>query len=177
MKFTVRTDEVEWSKLIDARVQPFLKAATDALRETASSAVREGRSNIAGSGHFGPNWQQGLQFKMQNENSSEVLANIFHRSGLAPIFESGITIAGHRLLWIPTRPHMPAPRRSGLNLAYAVVRGVPLLFNRADRDPHRRPLYIGVPSVTIRKKWRIAEIVREQVDQFATVFRRYFTGD
>jgi hypothetical protein len=155
---------------------PMVQAAIAALREIANDAVAEGRQNIASSGHFGRNWQRDLQFRMEGEGI-ETKAIVFHKSALAIIFETGITITGKPLLWIPTRPHMPSPgilvRRRGVKLTSATVHGTPMLFNAADRDPHRKPLYIGVPSVHIGKKWRITEIVKKHVERFAALFRKH----
>ena len=46
---------------------------------------------------------------------------------------------------------------------------------RSARD--RKPLYIGVPSVRIPKKFRITEIVKENVAKIALVFIKHFKGD
>jgi hypothetical protein len=52
-----------------------------------------------------------------------------------------------------------------------------VLFDAADRDPHRKPLYIGVPSVRIPKKWRIFEIAQEHVAKIGELFARFFKGN
>src|SRR5262245_59018796 len=121
-------------------------AAVKALRQTAVDIVDEGRANIASSGRFGSNWQRDLQFRMMDTEeggapSLNAKAIIFHKSRLAGVFESGVTIAGKPLLWIPTTPGAPSPRRSGRKLISATVRRMPMLFDATDRDRHRRPLY------------------------------------
>ena len=55
--------------------------------------------------------------------------------------------------------------RSGKKLVSATVRGQPMLFDANDKDRDRKPLYIGVPSVRIPKKFRITEIVKKHVEQ------------
>ncbi len=181
-QFKVSVDDELWRKMMREKQQPFVKAAVLALRETASNAVIEGRRNIASAGHFGRNWQRDLQFRMVNaevagQASLDAKAVVFHKSALAGIFEFGTTIAGKPLLWIPFIPGAPSPRRSGKRLTLATVRGTPLLFDADDRDRHRRPLYFGVPIAHISKKWRITEIVKEQVDRFPLVFHKFFKSD
>jgi hypothetical protein len=156
--------------------QPVVKASIAALRETARNSVIKGRQNIATAGHFGNNWQRDLQFRMTGQGVQTV-ATVFHKSALAGIFESGATIAGKPLLWIPIMPGAPPIKRSGKRLTFAIVRGTHLAFDADDRDRHRRPLYFGVSSVHIAKKWRITEIVREQVARFAEVFDKFFKGN
>jgi hypothetical protein len=175
-QFKVSVDDEAWRKLMREKAQPLLDASILALRETAANSVFEGRRNIASAGRFGRNWQRDLQFRMIG-TGLETKAIVFHKSALATVFESGATIRGRHLLWIPVTPGMPPPRRSGKRLTFARVRGHALLFDADDRDRHRRPLYFGVPVVTIRKKWRITEIVEEQVKKFAALFHKFFRGE
>jgi hypothetical protein len=51
-----------------------------------------------------------------------------------------------------------------------------MLFVANDKARHRKPLYIGVKSVTIRKKFHIFEIVKKHVARFSAVFAKHFTG-
>jgi len=174
-RFKVTTNKPD--DLINQIKSPFVKASVQALQQTAANIVIEGRANIAGAGAFGPKWQEGLQFRMKDiEGGLQAKAIIFHRFGIAGVFEHGATIAGNPLLWIPTTPKGPPPSRSGKKLVAAKVRGQPVLFDAADRDPHRKPLYIGVPSVRIPKKWRIFEIAQKHVQQIGQLFARFFAG-
>ena len=67
-----------------------------------------------------------------------------------------------------------AASRSGKKLISATVRGQPMLFDANDKDRDRKPLYIGVPSVRIPKKFRITEIVKENVAKIAALFTKHF---
>src|SRR5262245_21953667 len=182
-QFKVAVDKSQFSRFVNRIKFPVASAAVGALAQTADDIVDEGRRNIASSGRFGANWQRDLQARMKDtkesagEPSLKAKAFVFHKSALAMIWESGVTIQGRRLLWIPTTPGAPPPRRSGKNLTATTVRGTPLLFDKDDRDRHRRPLYFGVPVVHIPKKWRIKEIAREHVANIGTVFARFFRGD
>ena len=182
MKFKVKADPFGFVEAIRNKQRPVATASVAALREAATDAVEEGRQNIAGSGSFGPKWQEGLRRRIVGaseggEPSLQAKAIIFHKSGLSGVFEHGATIQGHPLLWIPTEQGGPRASRSGKKLVSATVRGQPVLFDANDRDRHRKPLYVGVPSVRIPKKWRITEIVKEHAARLGELFLKHFKGD
>lgn len=181
LKFKVKTNTPAWLTMIRDEQRSVATASVAALRETATNAVEEGRDNIAGSGDFGPNWQRGLKHRIVGakeggEPSLQAKAIIFHKLGLAGVFEHGATIQGKPLLWIPTTKGAPRASRSGKKLVSATVRGQPVLFDANDRDRHRKPLYVGVPSVRIPKKWRIIEIVKQHAAELGQLFLRHFKG-
>jgi hypothetical protein len=179
LKFKVKAEPNLWVKTIRDKQRSVATASVAALREAADDAVDEGRSNIAGAGRFGPSWQQGLKRRMKDtreggEPSLQAKAIIFHKFGFAGVFEHGATIQGKPLLWIPTTEGGPAASRSGKKLVSATVRGRPMLFDAKDKDRHRKPLYIGVPSVRIPKKWRITEIVKKNAARIGELFLKHF---
>jgi Family of unknown function (DUF6441) len=182
-RIKVAVDQPAWLKLIRDKQHSVAEAAVAALNQAASDAVQEGRQNIAGAGKFTGRWVTGLRYKLEDqrldgEPSLQAKATIFHTIGLMGAFEHGATIQGKPLLWIPTEPGaQPQPGtlvRRGTKLVSATIRGTPVLFDAADRDPHRKPLYIGVPSVTIRKRLRITEIVLSHAKQLGLLFLKYF---
>jgi Family of unknown function (DUF6441) len=181
LKFKVKADPFGVVEMIRDKQRSVSTAAVAALREVAGDAVEEGRDNIAGSGSFGPKWQEGLRRRIigasdGGEPSLQAKAIVFHKSGLAGVFEHGATIQGHPLLWIPTEQGGPRASRSGKKLVSATIRGQPVLFDANDRDRHRKPLYIGVPSVRIPKKWRITEIVEKHTARIGELFLKHFKG-
>src|SRR5262245_25853056 len=181
-QFKVTVDKPRWLQMIRDKQRSVATAAVAALREAAADAVQEGRQNIAGAGKFGGSWQQGLQYRTFDareggEPSLQARAIIFHKFGFAGVFEHGATIEGKPLLWIPTTPGGPPASRSGKKLVSATVRGQPMLFDANDRDRHRKPLYVGVPSVRIPKKFRITEIVKEHAARLGELFLKYFKAD
>ena len=181
LKFKVKGDPFGVVELIRDKQRAVSTAAVAALREAADDAVDEGRDNIAGAGRFGPSWQQGLKRRMKDatdggEPSLQAKAIIFHKFGFAGVFEHGAVIQGKPLLWIPTIEGGPAASRSGKKLMSATVRGQPMLFDANDRNRERKPLYIGVPSVRIPKKFRITEIVKEHAARLGELFIKHFTG-
>ena len=181
MKFELKADAPAAAKMIRDKHRAVATAAVAALRETAANAVQEGRSNIEGSGRFHGGWVSGLQYRTRGaaedgEPSLDASAVIFHKIGLTGVFESGATISGKPLLWIPTRRGAPPARKSGKKLTFATVGGQPMAFDADDKDRQRKPLYIGVPSVRIEPKWNIREIVKEHAAKFAELFSKHFKG-
>jgi hypothetical protein len=179
LKFKVNVDKKNWLKL-DRQREPIARAAVAALRETASDSVKEGRANIAsaGPGFTHAAWLTGLKYGMKDatkggEPSLDAKAIVFHKYGIAGVFEHGATIEGKPLLWIPTDPGAPPAGRSGKKLTSATIHGTPVLFDAHDPDRHRKPLYIGVPSVRIPKKFRITEIVKEHAKRIAELFFKH----
>jgi len=181
MKFEVKTDQSVWQRMLEEKRRKVATAAVAALRETAANAVQEGRQNIgeAGPGFTRAKWQSGLQYRTMEateggEPSLQAKAVVFHTYGIAGVFERGATISGKPMLWIPTRHGAPTASRSGKKLTSATIGCKPMLFDADDRDRQRKPLYIGVPSVTIPKKFRIGEIVKERAAKFRELFSKHF---
>jgi len=181
-QFKVTVDQPRWLQMIRDKQRPVATAAVAALRDVAAESVQEGRSNIAGSGRFGPKWQSGLQYRTEGateggEPSLQAKATIFHKIGYAGVFEFGATISGKPLMWIPTTRGGPTARRSGKKLVSATVRGQPMLFDANDPARDRKPLYIGVPLVRIEPRWRITEIVKEHAAKIGMLFLKHFKGN
>jgi hypothetical protein len=191
-RFKVTVDKPRWLKMIREKQRAVAGPAVGALVQVANDAVAEGRQQIASSGRFSDNlrrtiraqdtWQSGLKARMRDakeggEPSLQAKALVFHTIGLAGIFEHGATIEGKPMLWIPTDPRAPPASRSGKKLTSATINGTPVLFDARDPDRHRKPLYIGVPSIRIPKKWRIIEIVKKHAGQIGMEFLKRFKGD
>jgi len=178
-QFKVTVDQPKWLKMIRDKQRPVATAAVAALREVAAESVQEGRQDIAASGRFAGRWLSGLRYRTVaaeagGEPSLQAKAVIFHSFGIAGVFEYGATIEGKPLLWIPTDPAAPPAGRSGKKLTSATINGTPVLFDAQDPDRHRKPLYVGVPTVRIAKKWHITEIVKKRFQQLGVVFIKYF---
>ena len=180
-QFKVTYNAPAWVQAMREKHKNVAEAAVAALRETAANSVQEGRRDIASAGRFGPNWQRGLQFLTKGANeggtpSLQAKAIIFHRFGIAGVFEYGATIQGKPLLWIPTTPGAPSAGKSSKRLVSATIGGQPMLFDAADRDRPRKALYIGVPQVRLRKRFHITEIVEKHVKLIARLFIKHFKG-
>jgi len=171
--------------------QRMARAATGAVREAMAGALAEGRANIAGAG-FSERWQSGLRARIFPESGASIDASgtLFHAIPYAGIFEEGGTIfpeAGG-LLWIPlTGAPLPAGARRPRDVARLV--GGLASINRPGRRPllvakrrsqfrqNRRPLFVGVESVTIRKRFDIIAIVRKWADRLPELFSKHLRTD
>jgi hypothetical protein len=186
-EFKVKVDQPRWLNIIRDKNRAVAGAAVGALAQAADDAVLEGRKQIAASGRFSDKlrrtirvqdtWLTGLKARMRDAKaggkpSLQAKALVFHTVGLAGVFEFGAKMQGpgKKLLWIPTNPRAPPAGRSGKALVSATIRGTPVLFDASDPKRDRKPLYIGVPTVRIEKKWHIIEIVKRHFQQIGTLF-------
>jgi hypothetical protein len=158
--------------------KPIQAAAEAAVEDAAELAVAEGRRDIAAGGRFGTRWQQGLKFKTYDKDPKNpnvnAVALVYHERPMAGVFQHGATIRGKRLLWLPITANARgarSPRRYGGRLVSVTVAGKPpMLF-----DPfERKPVFFGVESVTLRKRWHILEIVELAAARLGEFFARNF---
>lgn len=102
MKFTYDTNRGEYQKAFEANRKQIEKAATAAIDDAKDEVIKQGRAAIA-SGGLGPKWQNALRVERYPKRgvSMDAAAWIFHRIKYADVFQSGATIAGKPLLWLP----------------------------------------------------------------------------
>ena len=180
MAIKVTADIPAWLQAMRNKEKPVAEAAVMALRETAANAVQQGRKDIAGAGRFGTTFQEGLRYRVTGANeggtpSLNARATIYHSYGYAEVFEYGATISGKPLLWIPTTPGAPPPKKSKKKLVSVNIAGKPpMLFDAADRNRHKKPLYVGVKQVRIPQKFHIRDIVKENVKHMGELFIKDF---
>ena len=186
-KFTVTVDEPKWLAMIRAKEQPVAVAAEAALRDVAAASVQEGRKDIAaaGEGFTHAEWLSGLQYRTFDDRvgGQATLAGkavIFHKYGIAGVFETGADIKSEKLMWLPTRAGLARlggarrPSRSRKKLTFATVRGVVMAFDAADKSRDRKPLYIGLEEVVIPQKFHIRQIVEDNVAHIGEAFLKNF---
>lgn len=151
------------------RLQRAVAATTNMI---ASMLLETGQADIGSAGNFGQRWTDGLHVTQQGSGGNMKLF-FTHDIPYATIFETGGTIQGKPLLWIPLSGTDAAgvrasafpgglfsaryPRKNG---------GPPLLFSISDKKPR----YFGVESVTIPKKFHLAEDVTSVMANFRAVF-------
>lgn len=89
--------------------RPIARAATGAIAEAGLAAKTEGRANI-GSAGFGKKWQNALRDKYypKGRESMRPAVQLYHRIPYADVFETGATIQGKPLLWVPITNNIPA---------------------------------------------------------------------
>jgi hypothetical protein len=175
--FRAKVDTPKWVKMIREKQYPVAEAAVAALRDVAAMSVQEGRADIAAAGpNFRGNWQERLQyltFDTKDETGGPSLkarAVIFHKYGIAGVFEYGATMHGRPLIWIPFIRGAPPINKSGKKLTFATVNGTPLAFDANDRDRHRKPLYHGAKQVTVPKTFHVTEIAKANWEKLGALF-------
>lgn len=170
LSFTVNT--AEFKKGIDLTRDRFDQAMAVSKNMVASMMLSRVSADITGAGNFGSEYLSGLSVKVEDDT----VVTRLDAPG-ASVFESGGTISGRPLLWLP----ISGTDAEGIRASdygdqlFSVNRktgGPPLLFSIKDRAPK----YFGVSSVTIPKKFHIAEIQEEVMGQFKEIFEGALNG-
>lgn len=151
------------SKNIDATLEQVNNAVTAAMNMCASMIEEQAKAQIAGSGKFGARWTEGLHVTLDNMRIS-----MTHDIPYADIFETGGTITGHPLLWLPVGGG-PA---EGESLVGGKNTKIPLMFSTADKQPK----LFGIESVTIPKKWDLNGIIQNVMQNFEMYFSNVMAG-
>jgi hypothetical protein len=177
--------------------RPIAKAATAAMKDAGDVAKRIGRSSIASAG-FSRKWQNALRVNVYpaQGDSLRPAAFIFHKIRYAGVFEEGSVIRGQPLLWLPLAN---VPVRRGRQMTPSeYVRSVgplvsvqrsgspPLLFakyrakrsrRRAADSLGRKPLYIGISTSTIAKRFDIRGAAQQAAAQLPTLYAKHLRTD
>lgn len=145
------------SKNIDAVIERVNTAVTAAMNMCRSMIEEKARAQISGSGKFGSRWTEGLHVTLDNMRLS-----MSHDIPYADIFETGGTITGSPLLWLP----IGGGPAEGEKLVAAKGTRKPLMLSITDKSPK----LFGTTSVTIPKKWDMNGIVQNVMQNFADYF-------
>lgn len=128
----------EFEKAFKEKYGIVAKAATGAIKDGAAQAKTRGRAAI-GSGGFGRRWQNALRVEVYPRSGQSVNAAMYihHNIPYSSVFQTGATLRGRRLLWLPVpgAPLKIGPRRM-TPANYQSLVG-PLHFVE---NPGRRPL-------------------------------------
>lgn len=177
MNIVFSAQEDEWQKLLDEMERKVNDARRGAVKDVAELAVKDGRAEIASTG-FSSRWQQGLRFRFYpNSPNGDPAAVLYHRIGLANIFETGKTISGKPLLWVPIgkKAGVNSPRKYGKKLVSVNIAGKPpLLFDAADRK--LGPLFVGIRTATLRKRWNIRRIYERAMAKLLDFYEQRIKG-
>jgi hypothetical protein len=174
MKLVFSVQEAGFNEASDEIKHEIYAAAAGAVKDAAQLAVKQGRANIAAAG-FPAKWQTTFTFHFDPREGRNPDALIFHRIGLASVFERGMTIGGQPLLWLPIEKNLPpgvrSPKKYGRKLVSVNVAGRrPLLFDAVDRQ--RGPLFVGVSSVNIRKRFNLRRIITESAGHMGEFYQK-----
>jgi hypothetical protein len=178
MKLVFSADEAALEKLIEEIEQKVYAAEVGAVHDVADLAIKQGRANIAGAG-FSSRWQRALTYSFYPNKGSDPAAVIFDRIPFANVFEFGMTIQGRPLLWLPIEQNLPqgvhSPKQYGRKLVSVNIAGKPpLMFDAANRLAG--PLFVGVSSVNIRKRWDLMRIFAAAVARLDEFYQKRLKG-
>lgn len=146
------------------------RALDASFNMVASLLKAEADSDISSAGNFGERWTEGLKVNIDGAGANMRLY-MTHDIDYAPIFEQGGVIEGKPLLWLP----LPGTDAAGIRAAAfgglfspkkQRATGRPLLFSVADKKPR----YFGIESVTIPKKFHLAEDVGTVMANYRQIF-------
>jgi len=90
-----------------------------------------------------------------------------------------MTISGRPLLWLPIEGNLPAgvhsPKQYGHELVSVNIAGKPpLMFDKFNRL--RGPLFVGVRSADIRKRWDLMRIFAAAAARLGEFYQKRIKG-
>ncbi len=103
LRFRYEGDRGAFDEAFRGMLRPIAVAGSAAIAEASSDIKVEGRRSIARAG-FSRRWQnafRAIEYPGRGRVSANAAALIFHKIPYAEIFESGGTIRGKPLLWLP----------------------------------------------------------------------------
>lgn len=173
MVFRIRAEKVAAPKFKQnlAGLHDRFQAAITAAANMAAAMIKtKGVEDIANAGAFGTRWTQGLHVDVEGTTLGRMRISMTHDLDEVKVFEKGGTIHGNPLLWIPlsgSDAHGINVKEYGGQMFSGVSRsGTPLLFSMNDKLPK----YYGIESVTIPKKFHLAEIQKSVMANFRQIF-------
>jgi hypothetical protein len=148
------------------------EAQVGAVKEAADLAVKEGQENVTSAG-FSKSRQ--VKSKFYPNVGSDPAALVYFAMPFVHVFERGANISGHPLLWLPIEQNLPSgitsPKQYGKKLISVNVAGKPpLLFDARNRL--LGPLFVGIKTVTIRKRLDLKRIFFSAAAQVLEFFEQ-----
>jgi hypothetical protein len=144
------------------------RAADSSSEQFADNVLSEGRADIASAGRFGSAWTSGFNYEISGRSGGGKLITFTHSNPLWRVFQSGAYIRGKPLLWIPVEPGGPRARDFPGRLFQVKrrkKRDTPLLMS----EDHR-VRYIGVKAVSIKRKFHLKKIIRDEAKKLRDLF-------
>jgi hypothetical protein len=155
---------------MNAIAERLIKTIDRAMHMIQSMIKTAADADISSAGSFGPSWTDGLHVNLEGA-APNMRLYMTHDNPHASIFETGGTISGNPLLWIPLKGTDAVGLRAaafpgGVRGGRGQRGGRPLLFSVTDH----KPKYVGVGSVTIPKKFHLEDDVNNVMSNFRSVF-------
>jgi hypothetical protein len=169
MDFSITLSSDSFKQSIDETRDRFAQATAVAKNMIASMMDTAVKADVTGAGDFSAD-------AVSVTVDGDTITTTVDLPGAA-IFETGGTIYGKPLLWIPfsgtdAEGVQASSYGDKLFSVNKLTGGVPMLFAIKDRAPK----YFGVPNVNVPKKFHVAEIEQRVMAQYADVFERAFNG-
>src|ERR1700676_172298 len=152
-------------RLISAQ---FTKAVTGAGQKASSEIETAAKQVVASSGKFGGKFTEGLRAVTIEGNGFNSEIQLVSDIPFFSVFDKGVTIHGNPFLWLPLSFGDAAGQRatafSGqLFMVNRRTGGPPLLLSIQTK----KPMFVGITSVTIPKKWDMKTTVERVMSGFA----------
>lgn len=166
LQLSLRLDTKQFRKNLETAASHHSDALKTAANMIASMMKDAVSADIQSAGRFSSAYLEGLSVTV---DGTKITTKIDAPG--ASIFETGGTIHGKPLLWLP----ISGTDAEGIQASnygdqlFSVNRltgGPPLLFSIKDHAPK----YFGIPSVNIPKKFHVAEIEKRIMDSFPQVY-------
>lgn len=169
MDFSIKLNSEQFTKGLDEKRDRFSQALAVSRNMIASMMKEAVTADVTAAGRF-----PGDAVSVTVEG--DTIRTVIDLPG-ASIFETGGTISGKPLLWIPFSNSDAAgiQAKDYGDQLFSVNKldgGKPLLFSIRDRQPK----YFGTPSVKIPKKFHVADIERRIMAVYADIFERALGG-
>jgi len=188
MKLVVASIRGQFEEAFRAKYGIIVDASRASLVQTSNTLKRNARAAIGGGG-FGIRWQNTLRVDLHPRRKKVTASGaiwMWHKIPYAGVFETGATIRGQPLMWLPTSE---AKRRWGRGVGGGKLtprnftRGVaPLRSTHGTSTPmlvanvevgrkHKRTksmvIFIGVPVVKIPQKFSLQRAVAIATQELA----------
>lgn len=178
--FSAVGGEKAWRKAFDDIYGDIAQAATASMEAIALQIKRESRQSIAAAG-FSTRFQNALRveaYPKPPKKSVRAVVQLWHDTRYAGIFETGGTIKGKPLLWVPLRgipTHIGKYRTSPSlwtqthgPLVYVNRGGHPTLWGKVGKE--HRAIFVGLTSVTLTKRFKVIAAVEKGRDRLPQIF-------
>lgn len=199
MTFSIKVKVDNFSdEFIASSKSRLASAATGAMKDVADNAKSKGRASIAANG-FTSGWQQALRSVVypKNKNSLGPAAIIYHKIPYAGVFEqpSSIQAKSSKYLWIPVpgvslqsiggrkkiTPRYWISRVSNLQFVQAPSGALLVVKDKGKTNNSGlkagTPVFFGVTSVQLRKKFNIFGITQTAASNMSSYFDSNFQKD
>jgi hypothetical protein len=182
VRIVTKADAGQWLKATNEYERIMSKAATQAMRDVGKLAVNNGRDIMATAG-FSSKFQKTL--RAINKPASGYVLNpseyVHSTINYSDVFETGKTITGHKFLWMPLPAVPPSAERAHMTPSQYIRQvgplvlmwpqgRLPMLGARLETGFSKptlkklRPLFVGVSSVQIPKKFDLKGAFQDAFD-------------